>query len=450
MLQKEKWKELLALAGPVVVSKLSFTMMGIVDTAMVGHLGATEQAAAGFAVVYLFTLYVFGLGIITSVNTLVSQNEGAGRSHQSWKICTNGLVISLVLGLVTWGALLISKPFFKMMGLNSTLCLKAYEYLFYRSFGILSVFGYWVYNSFYEGIGNTRIPMLVTIGANVLNIILDYALIFGIGPIEPLGLRGAGLATALCNLTMFATLALLLHHDRTIAKRYSNRSGSKWLDLSILRRMIRLGLPMGAQMFLEVGAFLAFTTIAGWAGNIELAASQIAMRIMSISFMTAWGISIATTTLVGRHQGERRSDLAQSAVIRSLTLVVGFSLLVAAMMIALKHTMVTWFTPFPAVQELAVPVIWAASLFAIFDSINLVSYGALRGAGDTVWPLYNVAVMHWIVGIPLVYVLTIPLQMGAFGNWLGMSIMMFLQATLMLYRVKSGRWKAIKLVGHAA
>jgi len=450
MLNRRKWKELLLLAYPVVISKLSFTLMGIVDTAMVGHLSADEQAAAGFAVVYLFTLYVFGLGLITSVNTLVSQNEGAGRPGKCREVLNNGLFLAFLMGGITWVGILLSKPVFSAMGLNEDLCDHAYTYLFYRSFGILGVFGYWVYNSFYEGIGKTRMPMVITLAANGLNIILDYGLIFGIGPIAALGLKGAGLATALCNLFMFATIAFLFHRDRQINERYKRRENMGFLNLAVQKTMVRLGLPMGAQMFLEVGAFLAFTTIAGWAGNLELAASQIAMRIMSVTFMTAWGISIATTTLVGRHQGEERSDLATNAVKRSLLLTGAWGLLVAAIMILGKHFLIPLFTPFANVQETTMAIIGVASCFAVFDSINLVSYGALRGAGDTVWPLYNVAIMHWLVGIPLVYWLTIPHGLGAYGNWLGMAIMMAVQATLMMARVKSGKWKVIKLVSRTA
>ena len=450
MLNRKKWKELLLLAYPVVISKLSFTMMGIVDTAMVGHLGSDEQAAAGFAVVYLFTLYVFGLGLVTSVNTLVSQNEGANRPGQCRQILNNGLFVAAVVGGVTWIALLCSKPVFHAMGLSDELSGQAYTYLFYRSFGVLGVFGYWVYNSFYEGIGKTRAPMLITLVANGLNIVLDYGLIFGFGPIEAMGLKGAGLATALCNLFMFGTIATLFHRDKHIRNTYRRNPDTGILSRTEMMRMVRLGVPMGAQMFLEVGAFLAFTTIAGWAGNLELAASQIAMRIMSITFMTAWGISIATTTLVGRHQGEDRSDLASDAVKRSLLLTGCLGLLVAAGMILGKHALIPMFSPFADVQEIAMRIIAVASCFAIFDSINMVSYGALRGAGDTVWPLYNVAIMHWLVGIPLVYWLTIPYGMGAFGNWLGMAIMMSIQAALMIYRVKRGKWKEIRLVSETA
>ncbi|MBN2717424.1 MAG: MATE family efflux transporter [Deltaproteobacteria bacterium] len=450
MLRWDKWKELLRLAFPVVISKLSFTFMGLVDTAMVGHLGADEQAAAGFAVVYLFTLYVFGLGTITSVNTLVSQNDGAGNFGRCWQVVRNGLFVSIAMGGITWAALLMSKPVFHMLGLNAALCDMAYDYLFYRSFGILGVFGYWVYNSFYEGIGKTRIPMIVTLWANVMNIVFDYGLIFGIGPLPAMGLKGAGLATALCNLFMFGLLALLLQRNKTIARKYRTATKAPSLEWALQRKMIRLGLPMGAQMFLEVGAFLAFTTFAGWAGNTELAASQIAMRIMSITFMSAWGVSIATTTQVGRHQGENRTDLAALAVGRSLLLVCAGSLLVAAVCIFGRNLIIPLFTPVAEVQKIALQLIAVASLFAIFDGVNMVSYGALRGAGDTVWPLYNVGIMHWLVGIPLVYALTIPMHMGAFGNWLGMAIMMCVQAILMVYRVKSGKWKQIRLVTQTA
>lgn len=446
MFQKERWKEIARLAFPVVVSKLSFTMMGIVDTAMVGHLGAQAQAAAGFAVVYLFTLYVFGLGLITSVNTLVSQNVGAQKAHLCGGVLSNGLVLALLIGTITWGALLASAPVFQWMGMNNGVCEDGYTYLFYRSFGVLGVFVYWVYNSFFEGVGKTRIPMYVTIVANGLNIVLDYVLIFGFGPIDAMGIKGAGIATAACNIFMCALLFFMVHRKGNALQPYGVHGALKKVNRLQLMRMIRLGLPMGAQMFLEVGAFLVFTTIVGWAGDAELAATQIAMRIMSITFMTAWGISIAATTLVGKHQGERRSDLAQSAIQRALLLIGGISVFLCAVVILGKTSIVSLFTPIDEVAVIAVQLIVVASIFAISDGLSMVSYGALRGAGDTVWPLWNVTIMNWAVGIPLVYLMTIPLGLGAFGNWLGMAIMMSGQALLMLHRVKSGKWKKIQLV----
>lgn len=444
--QKEKWKEIVYLALPVVISKLSFTMMGIVDTAMVGHLGTTEQAAAGFAVVYLFTLYVFGLGLVTSVNTLVSQLIGAKQPKLTGTVLVNGLIISLGIGVITWSVLLFSKPIFYWMGMNPGICEHGYTYLFYRGFGILAVFAYWVYNSFFEGTANTRTPMYVTIGANVVNIILDYIFIFGYGPIAPMGLKGAGLATALSNIFMFGVLFFAAHRKGSVLESFGLNNLIKKIQWKMQKRIILLGIPMGMQMFLEVGAFLIFTTIVGWTGDAELAATQIAMRIMSITFMTAWGISIAATTLVGRHQGEKRSDLAQNAIGRALILILATSILVCITMIIWKNEVISLFTPFKDVAHIAVQLILVSSVFAIFDGISLVSYGALRGAGDTVWPLWNVSIMHWCIGIPLVYCLTIPMKLGAYGNWLGMALMIAGQAVLMLHRVKSGKWKKIQLV----
>ncbi|MBN2342998.1 MAG: MATE family efflux transporter [Deltaproteobacteria bacterium] len=450
MFQKEKWKEMVHLALPVVISKLSFTMMGIVDTAMVGHLGAGPQAAAGFAVVYLFTLYVFGLGVITSVNTLVSQYVGAKMENKAQAALANGLFLALAIGTLTWISMVASKPVFHWMGMNPGVCEGGYTYLFYRSFGVLSVFGYWVYNSYFEGLGKTRIPMYVTLVANVMNMGLDYMFIFGFGPISAMGLKGAGLATAGSNMFMFAVLVYLANRGVADGNKLTYRTLGGMIQLRRAWQMLKLGAPMGAQMFLEVGAFLVFTTIVGWAGDVELAATQIAMRIMSVTFMTAWGISIAATTLVGKHQGEQRSDLAQSAIHRALLLIGVISIVLCVVMLVGKKSIVGLFTPVPEVSATVMHLIVVASLFAICDGISMVSYGALRGAGDTVWPLWNVSVMHWAIGIPMVYIFTISMGMGAFGNWLGMAIMMFGQASFMLFRVKSGKWKNIVLVQKTA
>ena len=210
--------------------------------------------------------------------------------------------------------------------------------------------------------------------------------------------------------------------------------------------MLRVGFPMGVQFFMEVGAYLVFSILVGWVGDTALAANQVAIRVMSISFMVAFGIGVAATTLVGHHQGENRSDLAKAVGRRSVLLMVGYSLLCGVLFIAAPRLLAGIFTPVGDVIETTVSLLYAAALFQIFDGVNMVGYGALRGAGDTRWPLWVVIAVHWGVGIPLVYILTIALGYGALGTWVGMCAMMLIQAALIFYRFESDRWRHFKLV----
>jgi len=438
---------MITLAAPVVIAKLSFTAMGIVDTAMVGRLGPTAQAAVGISTTFMFTLYVFGLGLIGVINTFVSQNHGAGRLERCGVVLGHGLRISSAIGAVTLIILLASGPLFHWAGLSEGVADQGYAYLAFRLIGLPGVFWYWAYNAYLEGLGETTTPMLISLAANGINIGLDYALIFGLGPIPAMGVQGAGLATALSNGFMLVCFLVVVHRRRSPHRKFGVNAIWAPVNWDLLRRMIRVGLPMGVQLFLEIGAFLVISIMIGWTSDVALAANQVALRVMSVSFMTAWGVSVAATTLVGRHQGEGEPELAAAAGRRALWLVFGFTMFYGALFAGLPRTLASLFTPFTTVAASATTLIYVAAVIQVFDGQQMVAYGALRGAGDTRWPLYVVVTLSWAFGVPLVYVLTIPVGLGVLGAWLGILAMLASQALVLRYRFGSGRWKTIAVDG---
>jgi MATE family, multidrug efflux pump len=444
------WREIIVLATPVVISKLSFTAMGIVDTAMVGRLGATEQGAVGIATTFMFTLYVFGLGLLGVVNTFVSQNHGAGRLRTCGFVLGQGLRIAVVVGAVTWAAIALSYPLIRLSGLGDGVSELGYRYLFYRSLGLPAVFGYWVYNGYMEGLGKTRTPMLITIAANAVNIVGDYVLIFGLGPIPAMGVDGAGIATALSNSFMLVCFVVVVHRRGSSYRAFGAAEVRRRWHGSTIRKMFRIGLPMGFQFFGEIGAFLLFSVMIGWINDTALAANQVALRLLSISFMTGWGISVAATTLVGRHQGEKRPDLAEIAARRCLQLMLGIAAVLGVAFATAAEPLSALFSPFPEVVYQAALLVLVASVFQVFDAVNMVAYGALKGAGDTRWPLWVVIFVNWGIGVPAVYLLTFTAGLGAVGAWLGMSAMIGVQGALLALRFRSGRWKQMRVVDDEA
>jgi multidrug resistance protein, MATE family len=440
------WKGILALALPVVISKLSFTAMGLVDTAMVGRLGTVEQGAVGIATTYMFTIYVFGLGLLGVVNTYVSQYHGAGRERACGLVLGQGVRLAVIAGSITLAIVLASAPLFRMAGLSDVVSDLGYRYMFWRSLGVAGVFGYWAYNGFLEGIGQTRTPMIIALLANVVNMVLDVVLIFGLGPIPALGVDGAGIATAASNLFMLGCFLWLVHRRSSPYRRFGVDRVRERIVWPLVRGMIRVGTPMGLQFFFEVGAYLVISIMVGWIGDIELSANQVAVRLLSISFMTAWGISVAATTLVGRHQGEGRSDLAARDGWRTLIIVGVFSLFCAAFFAGMPGVLARLLAPYEEVATLVIPLLYVAAVYQILDGLNMVAYGALRGAGDTRWPMWAVVFTSWCIGIPVVYLLAIRLEYGILGAWLGMLIMITLQATLLVVRFARGPWRTMTVV----
>ena len=446
MKRKGKWREIAAIAAPVVVSKLSFTAMGLVDTAMVGRLGASQQGAVGIATTFMFTVYVFGLGLIGVVNTFVSQYHGSNKPSMCGVSLGHGIRLAVGLGTVTYLILVLSEPLFAMAGLSEEVCRYGYGYMFFRIIGLPGVFLYWAYNGYLEGLGETRVPMYISLAANVVNIALDYTLIFGAGPIPALGVEGAGMATAGSNLFMLVCFAVVVHRKGGRFTRFGSARIGARIRWALMARMIRVGFPMGVQFFLEIGAFLLFSVMVGWVGDEALAAHQVALRLLSVSFMAAWGISVAATTLVGRHQGEGRSDLAMAAGLRTVIISVGYTLVTGAVLVSVPALLAGLFTPFEDVAATAATLLYVAAALQIFDGVSIVSYGALKGAGDTRWPMFAAVVINWTLGVPLVYFLTIAVGMGVLGAWLGMGAMLTIQGLAMFWRFKAGRWSQTLLV----
>lgn len=441
------WREIVLLALPVVISKLSFTAMGLVDTAMVGRLGAVSQGAVGLAHTWIFTLGVLGLGMLTVINTLVAQHHGAGQPQECGRVLGQGIRMAVLVGGATMALLFLSIPILGWMGLGAGVADLGGIYTACRLLGFPAVFGYWVYNSYLEGLGRTRTPMVIAILANGVNIALDWLLIFGPGPFPELGVAGAGLATAASNMFMLACFVWVVHRP---GSDYSARFGARLvhepLDLQRAREMIRVGLPMGLQFFLEVGAFMLFAVMIGWIGAAALAANQVAMRLISVSFMTTWGLGVAATTLVGRYLGAGLPALAIQAGRRTLALGLGVTGLAAVIYTVLATPLSAIFTTDAEVLHLAAMLLPVAAVFQVFDGVCMISNGALRGAGDTRFPMWAVGFMSWAVGTPLVWLLSQPMGLGVHGAWLGMTVMMVGMAALLWGRFHRSAWSRRSLV----
>lgn len=441
------WREIILLAVPVVISKLSFTAMGLVDTAMVGRLGALSQGAVGLAHTWIFTLGVLGLGVLTVINTFVAQHHGAGQPQECGRVLGQGIRLAVLVGGATVALLFLSIPALGWMGLGAGVADVGAVYTACRLIGFPAVFGYWVYNGYLEGLGRTRTPMLIAILANAVNITLDWLLIFGPGPFPELGVAGAGLATAASNLFMLACFVWVVHRPGAdYGARFGARLVHEPIDLRRVRAMILMGLPMGLQFFLEVGAYMIFAVMIGWIGAAALAANQVAMRLMSVSFMTTWGLGVAATTLVGRYLGAGQPALALLAGRRTLVLGLGVTGLAALIYTALAVPLSALFTTDAEVLRLAVILLPLAAVFQVFDGINMISYGALRGAGDTRYPMWAVGFMSWVVGIPLVWWLALPAGLGVYGAWLGTTAMVAGMAALLWTRFHRSTWIGRSLV----
>jgi MATE family multidrug resistance protein len=436
-------REVWLLAYPVVVTQLSATLMGVIDSAMVGRLGSTELAAVGFGAIWLWTLFSLFHGTATGVQTFVSQNDGAGRPERCGAWTWHGFwVVVPAAALVAALLLPAVGPLLALLGPSADLQEGARAYVSARLPGEVGFAAWMVFTSFFRGIGNTRTPMVVTIGVNLLNALLDYGLIFGNLGLPEWGVAGAATATAVAQWTGALVLLALLR-SRRVRQRF--RTDPVRPSARPALRFLRVGAPMGGQWCLGMASFAVFTTLVARMGDSSMAASQAFVMLLSLSFMQAIGLSVAAQTLVGRYKGARDLPAARRSYASSLVLAMFVAAVVALLFVAAPGPLLRIFTDDPRVVALGRPLLLVGAVFQLCDAIAIISQGALRGAGDTRWPFVVETVLGWLVFVPLAYGLGVGLGLGLIGAWVGGTVSLALSALVLGQRFRNGAWESMRL-----
>jgi MATE family multidrug resistance protein len=436
-------REVLDLAYPVILTQLSRTAMGLVDSAMVGRLGALELAAVGFGGIWLWTIFSFFYGSATGVQTFVSQAHGAQRPREcgpwAWQAFYALFPVAVLTALLFAVAL---KPALWLLAPSEALQSTSTSYILARLPGELTFVASMVMVSFFRGLGDTRTPLYITLGANVVNAVLDYVLIFGKFGLPAWGVSGAGIATSLATLGGIVALFSMLQR-RAMRRRFSTEPiGPNRLAIW---RFLRTGAPIGGQWFLDMMAFALFTTLVARMGDAEMAATQALLMLLSLAFMQAVGISVATSTLVGRYIGARVFEAARRTFRSALLLGGILSSVVGLLFVSIPRPLLRIFTDDPEVLNMGLPLIWLCAAFQFFDCAAIVSEGALRGAGDTRWPFAVQTALNWAFFLPLAYLLAVVLGHGLTGAWLAELIYIAVLAVVMMWRFRSGAWERIRI-----
>ncbi len=436
-------REVAGLAWPVVLSQMSSTLMGVVDTAMVGRLGPTELAAVGFAHIWTWTLFSLFIGTASGVQTFVAQHHGAGEERRCGAWVWNALVVLAPAALAIALAVGALAPFWlAALGPSPELQARALEFLPGRLAGLVGTTTAFAWASFFRGVGDTRTPMLGAVIANVVNASLCYALIFGAAGFPRLGVAGSGLAMAVGEWSYAAFLACAALR-RTTRARYG--TGYVALRAHDVRRVLRTGLPIGGQWVLDMAAFAVFTTLVARMGDASMAASQAFIALLSLSFMQASGLSVAAATLVGRYVGAGDPAAAERSFRRALGLAAGLGVTVATLFLTLPGPLLRLFSQDTAVLELGGPLLALGAGFQLLDALGIVASGALRGAGDTRWPFLAQAGLAWFVFLPAAWGLGIGLGGGLTGAWAGGVVYVAALAAAFVWRFRAGAWRRIRI-----
>ena len=435
--------EVAALAWPAVLQTLSDTLMQVTDSVIVGRIGVTELAAVGFGGIWFWTLACPLVGAATGVQTFVAQAHGARDPRSCGPWAWQGLSALLPLALVWFALVAVAMaPFLAFLGGSPELHARAVEYTNGRAWGGPAIVANVVLSSFFRGLGDTRTPLVATILANLLNACLAYSLVFGAFGFPAMGVAGAGIATSIATWAYTAVVFAAFRRAR-IAREHATRPQAP--DLARIARLLRVSAPIGGQWLLDMISFALFTTLIARMGDRSMAASHAMVQLLSLSFMQAVGIAIASGALVGRYVGARDLEAAARSHRSALKLGVALAVVVAALFLGAPGFLLHLFTDDPEVLVVGRPLLVLGAVFQLMDALGIIANGSLRGAGDTRWPFLVHATLAWALRIPLVYLMAVVLSGGVLGAWLGELGYITVLSAVFLARFHQGRWRTLRI-----
>jgi MATE family multidrug resistance protein len=429
---------MLALAAPLVFAELGWVTMGIVDTLMVGRLGANAIGAVGLASMLFFAAAVFAMGLLLGLDPLVAQAFGAGRVDECHRWLVDGVWLSALVALPMAGIVSAMRGTLDAWGLPPDVLALARPYLGILTWSLPPLLLYVAFRRYLQAMNHVRSVTIVLIAANVVNAGANWVLIFGHLGAPALGVAGSAYATLAARIFMAVSLlAIILANEAHTTPRL--RDTRMAIDLSRLRQLFRLGFPAAGQAVFEVGVFAAATALAGRVSTNALAAHQIAINMAAFTFMVPFGIASAAAVRVGQAVGRNDPRGVAAAGWTAIGIGTAFMATASAVFLLFPGALIRAFTTDPAVLEIGVGLLFVAAIFQLFDGLQGVATGALRGVGDTktamLWNLGG----HWLVGLPLGYVLCFEAGLGVVGLWWGLSAgLMICGVALLVEWIKQG------------
>lgn len=436
-------REVAILAYPIVLTQMSQTLMHLVDSIFVGRLGAAQLGALGFAGIWIWTVFSFFSGTANGVQTFVSQAHGAGDLRACGRWAWQGLyAVVPTAGLALLAFALLAEPAWRLLPMGDAMRDHALSYVSMRPVGLVGLAVWMVLASFFRGLGDTRTPLLAALVANGCNVVLTYGLVFGRLGLPAWGIAGAGAATSMAEWVGVAILVAAFSR-RAVARAYATAPVRP--SAPQIRRFLRTGMPIGGQWVLDMVAFAIFTSLVATMGDAAMAATQAMISLLSISFMQAIGIGLAATTLVGRYLGARDPLSAERSWRAALKLALVLAGLVAVLFLVFPDALIRMYVDDPEVLALGRPLLALAAAFQLFDAIQIVLGGALRGAGDTRWPFVVQTLLAWVLRLPLAWLFAVTLGAGVVGAWYAEFTFILALTLALAWRIRSGAWKDVRI-----
>ena len=427
---------------PVILGMLGHTFVAFADNVMVGQLGPTELAAVSLGNSFVFIAMSLGIGFSTAITPLVAEADGAGDRQAAKNALKHGLVLCTVLGLVLFGVILLFKPLMYSMEQPPEVVELAMPYLDLVAFSLVPLVMFQAFKQFSDGLSQTKNAMYATIMGNVVNIGLNYLLIFGSLGFPALGIVGAAIGTLVSRILMVIFMWFVLKGNEKFAFYVTHIKFAK-IEGKMIKKIMDLGFPSSLQMFFEVAIFTAAIWLSGVLGTNNQAANQIALNLSSMTFMVGTGLSVAAMIRVGNQKGLRDykelKRIAESIFFLSFLLMIGF----ATLFLLGRHWFPTIYLNMDDIQNqsdnaevisIAAKLLLVAAFFQISDGLQVVVLGALRGLQDVKVPTLITFVAYWLIGFPVSYYLGLSTQFRSMGIWIGLLLGLTASAVMLYLR----------------
>lgn len=426
------WK----LGMPLILSNLAQFAIHITDTVMLGWYDVTALAASTIAGTLFFVIFIVGAGFAQAVTPLVASAAEQGDEVQVRRVTRMGLWLSIFYGFIVTIPFFWAEEILIAIGQDAEVSRLAHIYLQIVIWQMIPALIVMTFKSFLAALEHTAIILWATIGTAVLNVFINYALIFGNWGMPELGIMGAAIASL--SVTLITVLVLMIYILRVLPQfeLFKNFWRS---DGTILRRVFMLGWPIGVTSLAEGGLFSASAIMVGWIGPIELAAHGIAIQLASLTFMVHIGFSQAATVRAGRALGRRDEISLRRGGMTAIGMSAIYAIVTSLIFLAMPEALVSLFID-PNEPERAnllrigASLVMVAALFQLVDGLQVLALGLLRGVQDTTVPMVMAAISYWVIGLPVSYLLAFTLGFGAVGLWLGLVIGLAIAAALLLWR----------------
>ena len=429
----------LKLAYPVIIGMIGHTLVGFVDNAMVGQLGTSELAAISLGNSFVFLAMAFGIGFSTAITPLIAESDAKKNKSNTKSILSNGILVCVFLGAVLTIIVLIAKPIIYYMGQSEEVVNLAYPYITLVAISLFPLIIFQSFKQFSDGLSFTKIAMISTVIANLINVVINYILIYGKFGFPKLELVGAGIGTLISRVIMVLIIIYFIKSNPKINQYLDNLFSLKYSSI-ITKKIINLGYPSALQMMFEVGFFISGIWVCGIIGINYQAANQIALNLSSLTFMVALGFSVAATIRIGNQKGlNDYKNLKRIAI--SIFLVTILIELIFALIFIIFSDLLPWLylennNNFDVLEtvSLASKLLIIVALFQIFDGIQIVAQGVLRGIQDVKIPSMICFLSYIIFGVPIMIYLGLYTHLKATGVWIGFLIGLIIASILLSIR----------------